>query len=206
MNRIASITLKHSEIEALSAALFNAGQIVGRREVQRTNVFLINDKNEKRVVTTFDNYAPGLWGLLIGVARWSDAKEEFVISTNNFLDAEYPGQGWVVENLEAGIASGTKAYDEVVSTNEVLEALDKAAVVRFDSEYGTTAYFQDRETAEEWSKSNAAEHHPWTVVFVSFENDALVHAIVGAWKDEGGPSLDGLWKAFVSKKLVSEEV
>lgn len=205
MNRIASIVLSHTALEALSNALFNAGQVVGRREVRRANVFLLKKDDDFQVITTFDNSVPGPWGLLVGSARWSAHKGGYVVSKNDFLDAEYPGWGWVVENLEAGIASGVKAYDEAVSASNELEALDKEAVVRFDSKYGTTAYFQERATAEAWSKANAAEHHPWRVVFVSFENDALVHGIVRTWKDEGGPEVDGLWRADVSKTLLSED-
>lgn len=206
MNRIVSIVLSHTALEALSNALFNAGQVVGRREVRRANVFLLKDGDDCKVFTTFDNSVPGPWGLLVGSARWSVSKGEYVVSKNDFLDSEYPGQGWVVENLEAGIASGMKAYDEAVATNDELEALDKEAVVRFDSEFGTTAYFQERADAEAWSKANAAEHHPWSVVWVNRANDSLVEAILAKWKEDGGPELEGLWNAFVSKKAVSAEV
>lgn len=207
MKRIVSIDLSRTALEALSNALFKAGQVVGRRETRQANVFLLKDGNDIKVVTTFEKSTPCHWGFLVGTARWSVTLGEYVVSKNDFIDTEYPGQGWVVEILEEGIASGKKAYDEAVAINDELEALDKEAVVRFDSKYGTTAYFLEQTTAEAWAKANAAEYSPWSAVFVSFEDDALVHAILEAWKDEGGlRGIGGLWRAFVSKKAVSAEV
>lgn len=204
MNRIVSIVLSHTALEALSNALFNAGHIVGRRESHWAQVFLKKDGDDCKVFTTFDDSVPIPWALLVGSARWSVSKGEFVVSKNDFLDSEYPGQGWVVENLEAGIASGMNAYDEAVAANDELEALDKKAVVRFDSEFGTTAYFLERADAEAWTKANAAEHSLWSVVWVHRANDSLVKAMLAKWKEDGGPELRGLWNAFVSKKEVSD--
>lgn len=205
MNRIAKIVLSSNEIDNLAQALFNAGRIVGRREVRRANVFVsLSRSNEPEHVftTTFDNTVPGPWALLVGSVRWSISRGEYVVSKNDFLDEDM--FTFVEGHLNEGLASGIKDLEEAIAAKEAIEALEENIIFRFHSQYGASAYFQERGDAEAWAMAKAGDNHPWSAIWASLETDPFVHAIVGKIKEDGGPALDGLWYVFVSNKTVAE--
>lgn len=197
-NTISNIGMNDDQLVALRQAAYNIGNVVGRREVREAHVYALQIEGELRFHTTFDNTIPGPWAFRICSTRWSQSQGQCVDRVNLFCEEALVGA--LMEDMSLGRDAGAKQYAEAHAINDKLEALDKAAVLRLDSKYGTTAYFKTRDDAEAWAETHATDTYAaWSAVYVAPEHDPLVHAIVGAIKDESGEAMDGLWKAFLGK-------
>lgn len=195
---ISNISMNDTQLEALRQAAYNAGNVVGRREVREANIYALKGEDGPKFVTTFDNTFPGPWSFRVCSTRWSQSQNQYVAVVNDFCEETLAKA--LLEDLTLGREAGAKQYAEANAVNDKFDALEKKALARFPSQYGTLAYFEQRDDAEAWAEFQAASTYAeWSAVYVAFENDPLVHAIVGAVSDETGTTLDGLWRAYVGK-------
>lgn len=159
----------------------NAAKQVGRREAKRANLYLVCEKQDPegpdgcgptlpvlKVITTFDNTAPGFYALLLCSVRWSQTRQEYVSVVNNFLevdqtDPEYVSALWgsLSAGLEMGMNEWTAAQDAKPGT-DADALLERGLFLNLDQ--GSTAWYADREDAEKWAllQSNGADY-PWSV-------------------------------------------
>lgn len=213
MKNILSISMNNDQLTDLIAYAFNAGRVVGRKDAKRANVYAVQKDGATQLVTTFNNEVPGFYSVLVASARWSTSRGEYVIVANEFLAKDIvevwhldKPRAWtivdlVVDALDRGVSTGVEEHDQAVAINQKAETVKERIILQTTSAFSNTAYFEEREDAELWALQEVGTRNVvWSVVFMSFESDELVHEIVGLIGEETGKSLDGLWKAYVSNK------
>lgn len=193
MKTLVTIALSPEAAEALYQTLYNAGQVVGRREVRRANVYLLAKDSEFEVRTTFDQVFPSPYALLIGSVRWSVTTSGYKIAVNDFVCGEIADP--ILSALTEGLESGTKAYDEAVAVNEALEALDAKAVARGDYRFGKVAYFLTSDDAVAWGNAS-----PGAATVTKLDaGDSFAEAVFAYLKEEGTDisGVDGLYRVVI---------
>lgn len=192
--QLIKIAIETQVSDALLAAAHNAGQVVGRREVRRANLYLTSPNGVHDFITTFDQTMPSPYALLLASIRWSPTQGKYVTVANALLEATIM-QDIGIE-IAKGLTLGIEAWDDANKIIDDIEALKGKVLAEANSDAGRSAWFAKQEDAELWAVS-LCQGNPYTVKFVSLEADDMVHAIVGKIKDQTGEALDGIYKGFI---------
>lgn len=207
LNLITLALLSTSEKDAFQNDLHNAGRQVGRREAKRANVYavyeavdgmpLLGKTSTIRFVTTFGNTLPSPFAILIGSARWSVTKGEYVVSTNSFL--ENAAGLHVYDALDLGVQVGRGEYEEAKATNAALEGLDDRRLAHLKSSFKESAWFATQEDAVLWStRESGLQNCSGEVEYKSLEEgNGFVLRLIKGIATSTGQQVDGIWKATV---------
>lgn len=199
MKNLITISIADDKFVALLEAAKNAGRQVGRKEASRANVYGLQKDGEFSFMTTFDGQVPGLYSVLLGSVRWSNSNDKYVVVVNDFIPSLSDEHSGLYSALCEGLAVGQEEYTAANVVADKLEGLAGRILIETTSTYSNSATFKDKEDAELWVTQKAgAKQVKTSVDFVSFENDTLVHEIIGKIAEETGETLDGLWKGYVS--------
>jgi hypothetical protein len=108
--QLIKIAIETQVSDALLAAAHNAGQVVGRREARRANLYLTSPNGIHAFQTTFDQTMPSPYALLLASIRWSPTQGKYVTVANTLLEAT------IMQDIEIeiakGLTSGIEAWHE----------------------------------------------------------------------------------------------
>jgi hypothetical protein len=209
MKNIITITFTTATLACFLQKVQDASTLVAARNTRTACVYLTKLDGQPDFCIEGINRTPSLteplrFGINAFEVRWSQSRQDYVMTINNFIADEDGLYDLIRESHAFGMAKGLALYEKIEAEKELRSQVNARIIGRMSTPDTEAAYFQTDTDARAWLLTQVTGEVEQDFEYIARCIGSLVDRICTEFERKGGSSLTGLYKAWFTKPTTED--